>query len=444
MFAAVRAKLSREDGSNLAHSFQLLLILAAARVTLFLVFMLLLRKMGTAQFGTFFLGYNTLAFVPLIADMGIGQTFVRHISFYRTSRPDFSAYLHWLFFLLKIASVAILIGVSIPALPLIVRFLNLHREPHLLMLAVMGSGAVILSEYVGAVFQSQCLFRRYELYLFLRNTLFLAAAIVMTWFLRAYLTPTFLILALVLVHLGLVVSAAPYLARLWHEKSGEFSEFRSSLFRYSGWLTVAAICFALYRRMDVYLLSHFRTVHEVGIYSVAVVLVEPVAMISPALVTVFLPRLSAEPTPDRLRRHTYLVASICGIVLFGSFLYLGVLRLIFPYLGSQYREALPLVGVLLMSTVLLIAYNVLSLAFLALDRPDVFGQIALVMAIGSLAANWFLIPPYGVLAAGTVYGLTQLFGVVLATFFVHRLLRESKPALQIEPTPLQSSESILS
>jgi O-antigen/teichoic acid export membrane protein len=297
-------------------------------------------------------------------------------------------------------------------------------------------------EYVNAVFQSQCLFRRYELYLFLRNTLFLAAVIFLILLKRDLLNPTVLILLAVLINLGLALSAYPYVSSRWRGKIGEFSEFRSNLIRYSKWLTVAAICFALYRRMDVYFLSHFRTLHEVGIYSVAVVLVEPVAMVSPALVTVFLPRISAEPTPQKLRSYSRLVVVICALVLAGIGVYAGVLRLVFPLLGAEYREAFPVAAILLAGTVLLIGYNMLSLVFLASDRPELFGRIALAMAVFSLIANWFAVPAYGVFGAAGVYGMCQALGIFVAAIAIRKLLREGS-LLSLRSEPLVPSESLL-
>ena len=441
LLRSIRGQVFPEHQSGLVKSARLLFALVIARVTLFLAFVLLLRNMGPAQFGSFFLGYNTLAFVPLIADMGIGQTFVRHISFYRTSRPQFAAYLQRLFFTLKTASVAIVLLVALPVVPLIAHFLNLQSQQFLLTVAIMGSGAVILSEYANAVFQSQCQFRRYELYLFLRNTLLLLAVVLVSTFRRTLLAPAPLILAIVLINLLLSASAYPYISSRWHGGIGKFSDFRSKLFRYSKWLTVSAICFALYRRMDVYFLSHFRSAHEVGIYSMAVVLVEPVAMISPALVTVFLPQISGQPTNAKLLWYMRLVAMVCALVLIGICVYIAILRVLFPFLGAEYREALPVVALLLCGTVLLIGYNMLSLVFLASDRPHVFGQIALAMAIFSLVANWFAVPAYGLLGTAGVYGLCQALGILLATLSIRRILRTG--TLVLRSDPFVPAESVL-
>ena len=420
----VGSRVSPSDQSNLVRSIRLLLTLATARATLFLAFMLLLRKMGATKFGTFFVGYNTMAFVPLIFDLGIGQTFVRHISFYRRSRPDFAAYLQRLFFVMKTASVGLLILFALPSLPLITSFLKMQQQKSLLLAALLGSGAVILSDYVNCVFQSQCLFRRYELYVFLRNAIFLAAVIVLVVLKQSLLTPLALITILLATHFLLAASAYPYLSRRWQGREGAFSEFRSNLFRYSRWLTVAAVSFALYRRMDVYFLSHFRSAHEVGIYSIALVLVEPLAMISPALVTVFLPDISTAPTVARLRGHIRLIVIISGLVIVGVCAYVGAIRFTAPYLTSDYREAFPVAMILLIGTMFLIAYNMLSLVFLASDRPDLFGQIALGMATFSLLANWFVVPDYGMLGAACVYGISQALGIVVGSILIRRLFRE--------------------
>jgi hypothetical protein len=52
----------------------LLVVMGISRGALFVAFVLLLRRLGSVEFGTFFLGYNTLAFVSQFADFGIGQT----------------------------------------------------------------------------------------------------------------------------------------------------------------------------------------------------------------------------------------------------------------------------------------------------------------------------------------------------------------------------------
>lgn len=414
------------EAAGLKHSARLLMTMGAARVALLFAFLLLFHRMGPVQFGIFFLGYNTLAMVPLLADFGIGQTFVRHISFYRESEPRFAAYLHRLFFVLKLLSVGALALATLPAVWWAAGFLNLQGKELFLVVAILGSGAAILYDYVNSVFQSSCLFKRYELNLFLRNSLFLAAVMTLVFAKQSLLTPIVVVSILVLINLALAISAYPYVSRQWQNRSGQFDDFRAILLRYSKWLTVAAVCFAFYRRMDVYYLSHFRTLREVGTYSVASVLVEPVAMISPALFTVFLPKLAAEPTPEKFKRHFHLVLLVSLFVALGICAYGAGLYFAFPRLGPEYREAFPVAALLLFGTLLLIAYNMLSLIFLASDHPELFGQIALAMAAFSLLANWFAVPAYGVFGAATVYGSSQMAGIVLATFSIRRLLRRQE------------------
>src|SRR5947208_1519844 len=95
------AGMGPENISNLKHSGTLLMSMGAARGALFAAFVLLARHMELAEFGSFFLGYTMLTTVSQLADFGIGQTFIRHIPFYRETSPEYSRYLHWLFFVLK-------------------------------------------------------------------------------------------------------------------------------------------------------------------------------------------------------------------------------------------------------------------------------------------------------------------------------------------------------
>jgi O-antigen/teichoic acid export membrane protein len=433
----------RNERSSLRSSARLLVMMGAARLALFVAFLVLLKKMGSAQFGTFFLGYNTLAMVPLLLDFGIGQTFVRHISFYQDSRPQFAGYLQWLFFALRAWTVAILAIVVWPVVPLAAKFLNLKQQQPLLTVAILGSGAVILFEYVSSIFQSQCMFRRYEAYIFLRNCLFLLAVVALLAVAPGLLSPMWLMVCVVLIHLALVASAYPAVSKRWNWRAGTFNEFRPYLVRYSKWLSAAAVCVALYRRMDLYYLSHFRTLHDVGNYSLAVVLAEPVATVSPALFTVLLPKLAAEPTAGRIARHFRLSALLCAALAVGVTAYLGALRFAFPFFGPQYREAFPAACLLLFGSVFLIGYNLLSLVFLATDHPEVLGQIALAMAVFSLIVNWFAVPAYGVLGAAAVYGLSQILGILIATFRIRRLLHHGKLFLRVATETMVPAEPVL-
>ena len=158
-------------------------------------------------------------------------------------------------------------------------------------------------------------------------------------------------------------------------------------------------------------------------------------MISPALVTVFLPKLSAKLTDHSLVHFLRLVACVCLMVSAAVIAYVVALRTAFPLLGSQYRQAFPVAGLLLGGTVLLIAYNMVSLVLLAADRPEYFGGIALIMAAFSLAANFFAVPWQGALGAAEVYGSSQVLGIALAIGAIRRLRRRGVLCLRLAAQP---------
>jgi len=65
------------------------------------------------------------------------------------------------------------------------------------------------------------------------------------------------------------------------------------------------------------------------------------------------------------------------------------------------------------------------------------------MAVFSLVANWFTVPVYGVLGAAGVYGLSQLLGILIATFRIRGLMHRGTLFLRVSTETMVPAESIL-
>jgi O-antigen/teichoic acid export membrane protein len=103
-------------------------------------------------------------------------------------------------------------------------------------------------------------------------------------------------------------------------------------------------------------------------------------------------------------------------------MYVAALRLAFPWLGPQYRGGFGVTAVLIVGVVFLVAQNLLAVAFLACDRPDLYGKLALLMAAINVLANCVAVPLWGAYGAAMVFGLTQLTGVAIGAMLMRALL----------------------
>jgi O-antigen/teichoic acid export membrane protein len=177
-------------------------------------------------------------------------------------------------------------------------------------------------------------------------------------------------------------------------------------------------------RLDVLILGLFVPLAEVGYYFVASVLAELVVTVANAFQSSVLPLVShyegreeqSETTTAAVRHHTILaLLATAANAVFSPLVILFVL-------SSGYRPALVPFFIVLPSMVFLGTAMVVAGDLRGRDRPGVTSIYAAIAVAVTIALDFALIPPFGVVGAAvasvvsyTVYGLVSLRGLVRAT-----------------------------
>jgi O-antigen/teichoic acid export membrane protein len=154
-------------------------------------------------------------------------------------------------------------------------------------------------------------------------------------------------------------------------------------------------------RLDQLLLSLFAMPATLGVYVVAVSYANMLLTIPASAAMVMLPEMverhaagAARACLERWYRRL-LWATVLGAIAIGL---LGAIIVPFAF-GSAFRDAVPLLVVLMPAALMLGMNDILSTAFLGIGRPDITSKGEVVGLVVTVAALSTLLPRYGVLGA---------------------------------------------
>ena len=171
-------------------------------------------------------------------------------------------------------------------------------------------------------------------------------------------------------------------------------------------------------RVDVFLIAYFIDDVSVGIYSIAVLLVERVWLIPQAVSSVLFARISNLKTDLEktnftafASRNTLFLTSISGIVLaiFSPWL-IGIL------FGAEFNQSVTPFIYMIPGVILFSLSKILANDFVGRGFPQVNSYIALVVALVNIVLNIVLIPDFGLkgaaIATSICYGIDAIIKVI--------------------------------
>ena len=295
-------------------------------------------------------------------------------------------------------------------------------EP-LLWIALVGFPFALLQSFFVSLLQGLQDFNRYNLVLLVQPFLALAltalAVLVFDWGIAGAL-------AAYVVSLAIDLGVAWYACRR-HLRATEPRTAGAPSDRYAarcvayGWKALIGgnLAFFSYRSGHL-LLNYFINPASTGVYAVAVAIAEKIWMLSLAVSSVLLPRLSELHTDEAKRRRltplatrtVFAASCVVAIVLFA-----GARPLIVYLFGAVYEEAVGALRWLLPGVLMLAVAKGVGNDLAARGRVDInLGVAAAVVAV-SIVLNVVLIPRYGVdgaaMAATFSYGLNMIIGLVI-------------------------------
>lgn len=172
-------------------------------------------------------------------------------------------------------------------------------------------------------------------------------------------------------------------------------------------------------RIDIFLVNMFLGSAPVGIYVVAVQIAEKLWLLSQAVSTVLLPRLSElEGQEDVRRQLTPLVArwvTYCGVI-FALLMAIVVKSTVNLVFGTEYSGAAVALLYLLPGIVTFNCARVLANDLAARGRPDLNIWTSAITLVTNVVANLLFIPRYGVL--GAAIATTLAYGVTTGATLV--------------------------
>jgi O-antigen/teichoic acid export membrane protein len=373
---------------------------AVAKLSVFVVVVLLWRHLGAGNYGRFATMIVYVTLVGIVADLGLQTVFIRDVSRDRTVLGRYLANL------LSARLLLSLVGLVILAAAL--RLLSPPLFPYTLAAFVLLL-TTSYSSLLRAVF-------------YIRGRLGYEAI--------AIVAESLLLLVLTLVAIQrratwdafLWVYAASYLftclfafgvIRLgWHERvTIRLDAFFVRRLLAAGLpLALAFTITTIYAQLDIVLLQLFKTFQVVGWYSAANKYIDAVAWVPQSAMGAVFPALSLLAAGDRGRlvfayEKSYKMLAILGLPLAVG---IGVTADSIVHVTRGFEESIPALRILAPSVVLLFVNNAFIYTLTAINRQLDFTRLALFSLAVNVVLNLALIPPYGYLGAAAASTITEV------------------------------------
>jgi O-antigen/teichoic acid export membrane protein len=307
-------------------------------------------------------------------------------------------------------------------------------RPFLFVIA-WAIGPTALAAVLGSVLQARQQYR--EVAVATAIGALVQLALIVTAFVRGWGIIGYLVGVLsapVVISLVLVVRLA--LAGTLALRSERSFADRTTWARFVSFLTPASAVVLLdavvWQRSEVWFLSRFSSIVEVGYYNFSFTLFAMFMMLGWALVNGYFPAISHDFGArrwDRIRssvRQALILAAVFAVpVTFGGISIAPIaIRVVY---GEQMLPALPVVIVLYLGLFPAVAAGVAGIVLSALNRPWLIIPLGVVAAIINVALNLALIPRYGAFGGAIANTVAQVSLVVMMYGLIIRLWRFRLP-----------------
>ena len=200
--------------------------------------------------------------------------------------------------------------------------------------------------------------------------------------------------------------------------SGRFSKsyFRNS-FSYGLKGHISNILAFINYRVDLFIIAYFLNDVSVGLYSVAVTVVERIWVVSQSVSTVLFARVSNLSTDIERAKFTAIVArNVLFISLIGGVLLYCLGGWIINFLfGAEFVDAVGPFILLIPGVVLLSFARILSNFFSGIGKPEINTYVASFTTVLNIGMNIYLVPKFGVAGAAIATSITYASNMLIKT-----------------------------
>lgn len=288
-------------------------------------------------------------------------------------------------------------------------------EPFVLWLALAAFPLGLLQGFLTSIFQGLQQFRAYNLVLIAQPLIWLA--LIGALAILGIRNIVLLVGTHLLASLGVVVLAIWQLRPLLGPREANYQTgyFRQALSY--GWKAHLSniLAFVNYK-VDIFLVNFFIDPAATGVYVIAVALAEKLWLVSQAVSTVLLPRLSQLSSDEAKRKKlTPLISRwVLMVTLLGG---LVLAAIAYPFValifGAEYLDSVLPLLILLPGIVVGSASRVLANDIAARGRPELNMYTSVVVVVVNLIGNLVLIPPYGLVGAAIATTLAYSLNLIL-------------------------------
>lgn len=397
-------------------------------VSLFLLNLILARSVSPELFGAFSLSVLVLGTLSELSDFGLNSGLLRFVPHYVRSKEESKLkQLVKTVWLWRIWFSLVLTVVGLVLAPWIAQ--TIFDQPaitHYIRLSFWGIGGVVLLGFIATYLQATQRFVHTATLQALKGVLRVAVVGALLW---VGITDLTLILAAYIgVPWVLLLASYRFLPRgFWQVKTepGVKREIHGNLARFSFWLTIWSLCAIVSARVDQSLISRFLGLEEVALYAVAFQFVFVYSLGLQSITSVLLPKMNAMTSRaevGQLARRMWRYLMPTAILL--ALLIYPTQYLVIWFFGNTYAPAMPLYLVLSYSMLINVLAIPFSLIITVYNRTELVAFAGVIQLVLNVILCFVLIPRYGLLGAGYVFGLgivvAQIYNAVAAWYLIRK------------------------
>jgi O-antigen/teichoic acid export membrane protein len=189
---------------------------------------------------------------------------------------------------------------------------------------------------------------------------------------------------------------------------------------FAKWLFAAEYVYIVCQRLDIFLLTAFASLVDVGEYGAGLRIVQIVGLLTGTLAPALLPRAVRARTPSSLRAYLKLAATLSATIgMVAAVVWISAPFLVETAFGREYRGAASIVRVLLVGTFLVSVYTPIAQFFVVDGKPRHMFYLASLKLVVIACAGLIFVP----MLEGNGAALTVTLSEAAALVYVAVALR---------------------
>jgi len=380
----------------------------------FLATIVLARKLGPKDFGLFSLSLAIMMVISGIAGGSIDQAIVKFSSFYLEKDRGRAELIFKTTFRLKIIIAFILLFSGfILNKPLSRVVFNDSGSGNLINLSFIGAIGIILLGFVLAFLQSHQTFGKHVFLELLNNVMklgFIGILVLLNVLNLVSSMAVFVMVPFLTFMLGLKIIPRDFL------RTGSSREkLLPEIIHFSKWIILSYVIFALYRRMDIFLLNYFAEFQTVGIYSAAFNIASILDLVALSFFVVIFPKVNRFTTRSEYVNFVkkFLIATIPLYFLVCIGLLLVSKPLVAAFYTNEFIGCVSILKILVPGFAVYIIALPLSAIILSRNKPQLLVAFDFIALLIIFSGGIFLIPLYGAEGAAVASLISHLLFLVL-------------------------------